>query len=224
MNRILTSLIALPLLIMGGCVQPQAPTDETKQKNHQDIHKLMVSFTPGEMQEDKFVPLPSLGEAMSFTASAESNWKPDKIISPIAGVSYFVAVKQYAKSGEMINKEYTTNGEDMIHQYFFVPNRIRTEQALEWIDYRYLDTDPWDAPISTDAKVIGATNPIGLKGVMVFKQAGQELKIWMRLLHARGSKFSSKNVASPFYAPGPWTANGDYDLDMEFEVKVLSKN
>ena len=225
MNRKIVKLIAVPLLfVLGGCVKPQAPTDETKQKNHQDIHRLVVTFTPGEMQSDKFIPVSSLGETLSFSASADSHWKPDKTIQPIKGVNYFVAVKQYSKMGVEINKEYATNGEDLIHQYFFIPNRIRAKEALEWIEYRYLDTEPWDASMTTDAKVIGDTNPIGLKGVMIFKQSGQELKIWMRLLHARGSKFSSKNMASPFYAPGAWTAHGDFDLDLEFEVEVLSKN
>ena len=83
---------------------------------------------------------------------------------------------------------------------------------------------PWDAPISTDAKVIGKENPIGLKGVMTFKVPSEQLKIRLRLLHARGSKFSSEGKVSPFYQPSIWTANGQYDLDFTFELNVEPKN
>lgn len=223
MNKIISVLTLSTLLLLGGC-KPEAPNDETKEKNHQDTHKVTVVFTPGKMEGNKFVPVSSLGKTLSFTASAESAWKPDNTIQPIQGVSYFVQVKHYSKAGEELNREYATNGEDLIHQHFFIPNKIKSEKALEWISYQYLDTKPWDAPISTDAEVIGTKNPIGLKGVMVFKQAGRELQIWLRLLHARGSKFSSANVASPFYAPGMWTANGAYDLDLNFDVEVLPNN
>lgn len=215
-----TALSAL-MIIVTSC-KPKAPVDETKQKNHQDTHKIEITFTPGTMEKDKFIP--SNEASATIIASQESGWRQDKVITVRADTPYFVQVKHYSKSGQPINREYATNGEDRIHQHFFMPKIKNCElKATDIIDYKYLDTDPWDAPISTDAKVIGKENPIGLKGTMTFKVPTEHLQIRLRLLHARGSKWSSEGKVSPFYQPSIWTANGQYDLDFTFEVNVVSK-
>lgn len=207
---------------MATSCKPKEAVDETRQKNHQDTHKIEITFTPGVMEGDKFIP--SNEPSASIIASQASEWRQNKVITLQTNAPYFVQVKHYSKSGQSINREYATNGEDRIHQHFFMPKIEKSNlSATSIIDYRYLDTDPWDAPISTDAKVIGKENPIGLKGVMTFKVPTEQLKIRLRLLHARGSKFSSEGKVSPFYQPSVWTANGQYDLDFTFELNVKPK-
>ena len=218
-----TTLSAL-MIIVTSC-KPKAPVDETKQKNHQDTHKIEITFTPGTMEGDKFIP--SNEASATIIASQASGWRQDKVITVRTDTPYFVQIKHYSKSGQSINREYVTNGEDRIHQHFFIPTIKNSKlKATDIIDYKYLDTDPWDAPISTDAKVIGKQNPIGLKGAMTFKVPivpTDHLQIRLRLLHARGSKFSKEEKVSPFYQPEIWTANGQYDLDFTFEMNVVSK-
>ncbi len=210
------------ILIMATSCKPKEAVDETKQKNHQDTHKIEITFTPGAMKGDKFIP--SGEPSASIIASQASEWRQSEVITLQTDTPYFVRVTHYSKSGQSINREYVTNGEDRIHQHFFMPKIEESNlSATSIIDYLYLDTDPWDAPISTDAKVIGKENPIGLKGVMTFKVPTEQLKIRLRLLHARGSKFSSEGKVSPFYQPSVWTANGQYDLDFTFELNVKPK-
>lgn len=220
----MTVAIAVAALIglLIGC-QPREAVDETAVKNHQDTHRIEVTFTPGTIEGDRFTPDTSL-PAITFTADETTQWQQSQPVQVRADIPYFVQLKHYGKKGDLLNGEYTTNGEDRIHQHFFIPVDYGDyDSPLDVIDYRYLDTDPWDAPFTTGAKVIGDKNPIGLKGVMRFKTAGLDFGIRVRLLHARGSKWNDKGEASPFYRPGNWTANGQYDLDLRMPIQVLNQ-
>lgn len=222
MDKIISVLTLSTLLLLGGC-KPEAPNDETKEKNHQDTHKLELIFTPGTMEGDKFIADKS-GKVLKFTAGVDTKWVQSDEVKPLPNVPYFVEIKHYSASGVLINGEYATNGEDKIHQHFFVPVNTGGVPIAQVIDYRYLDTDPWDAPMTTDSKVIGKENPLGLKGVMTFKTPGMNFGIRLRLMHGRSTKWNSKGEASPFYKPAIWTANAQYDVDFKFNVNVQTIN
>ncbi len=222
MKKIFSLLGLSMLLLIGGC-KPETPNDETKEKNHQDTHSLEVVFTPGTMEGDKFVADKN-GKVLKFSAGVDTKWIQSNKVEPLPNVQYFVEIRHYSAGGSLINGELATNGEDKIHQHFFVPMDTGDLPISQIIDYRYLDTDPWDAPMTTDSKVIGKENPLGLKGVMTFKTPGMSLGIRLRLMHGRATKWNSKGEVSPFYKPGVWTANAQYDVDFKFNVEVLTNN
>lgn len=218
MRKIISVLLLSTILLFAGC-KPEAPNDETKEKNHQDTHKLEVILTPGTLVGDKFTA-DTGGRVLKFTAGVDNQWVQSAKVDPLPNVDYFMEVKHYNSSGMLINGELATNGEDQIHQHFFVPEGIGSLQKTEVLDYRYMDTDPWNAPMTSDSKVIGQDNPIGLKGVIVFKTPGLSFGIRLRLMHGRATKWNRQGEASPFYEPGIWTANAQYDVDFKFNVNV----
>ena len=58
-------------------------------------------------------------------------------------------------------------------------------------------TTPWYDELSTPGtKLTGDVNPIGFKGIFQFKEA-RDLHIYIRLMHARISKFNKRDH-SPF--------------------------
>lgn len=216
MSLTLVSLVAL----MTSC-NPKAPVDETLQKNHQDTHKLELVFTPGKLEGDKFI-IDQSQQSITISASQATKWEQDKPLTLRVGQTYFLHIKHYAKSGEFINREFVTNGEDRIHQHFFIPKNLDGKlKPTDVMEYRYLDTDPWDAPISTDAKVIGKENPIGFKGAISFKIPSKHLTIHLRLMHAMGSKFNRKGEPARFYFPGMWNGNAAYDVDFIFNIQIV---
>lgn len=223
MNIHISHFVALATLFAFTACNPQVPSDEVKEKNHQDTHSLEITFTPGAVKDDRFTPDPS-GKVLKLKAGEDTNWVPSGILNAEPNTPYYVEVKHYSAKGDLINGELATNGEDRIHQHFFMPVRLPSgTKPKEIISYQYLDTDPWNAPMISDAKVIGSKNPLGLKGVMTFNRPDTHFGIRLRLMHARGSKWNSKGELSPFYQPGIWTANAQYDVDFTFDVHIQNK-
>ena len=144
--------------------------------------------------------------------------------------AYELRIRYFDISGEDITRQFVDNGQDKIHQHFFIPDAVYTTDSTARPDearsnrvytYTYADTTPWYNELSTPGtRLTGDVNPIGFKGVLQFKEA-RDLHIYIRLMHARVSKFNKRDHSlSPFYAPTPGQLQEDaWDIAMRFPVQ-----
>jgi len=144
--------------------------------------------------------------------------------------AYELRIRYFDLAGEDITRQFIDNGQDKIHQHFFIPDAVFTPDSVARPDeqrsdrvyhYTYADTTPWYDELSTPGtKLTGDVNPIGFKGIFQFKEA-RDLHIYIRLMHARISKFNKRDHRlSPFYAPTPGQLQEDaWDIAMRFPVK-----
>lgn len=147
---------------------------------------------------------------------------------------YGLWINYYNAKGERINGEFVQNGQDLIHQHFFIPknvvpafdgiNDIGDEHRASVYEYVYCDTDPWDRNMHNEgAELVGDKNPIGFKGYFKFLKERKNFDISVELMHAVVSKFNEEGTVSPFYAPSKVQRQRDHwDLKIKVPVTVYA--
>lgn len=176
MKRIRLYALFLTLFVAMACdsqpLKPKAPTDETLHKNHDDPYYMELHLTAGGE------------ENLVHKLSQAANWASEQPLKVKANVKYLLKIKYFDKNKKEITGQFATNGEEKIHQHFFLEDPRVTKVGIQkFINYQYADTQPWDKSIEEGATLIGEKNPIGLKGDISFLQSGSKFRLWIALLH-----------------------------------------
>lgn len=242
------TLLALGLLAMTACGNdPVTPTDETKNKLHGDPVTARLTFesvaydsTTHTYTRQVFGVSPAK-QVVNF-AIREGEWKPDNVqpLSMLAyrdelPVSYLLHIDYFDAHGQSMNYQFIENGQDMIHQHFFMaeavaiaglarPDLRRTNKLYR---YTYLDTTPFaHEPGSTHTMITGNTNPIGFRGLLQFTQPKATLSLNIWLLHAlntqRGKYLDDTHtITAPYYRFTPsQAAGGVWDIKMPVDLII----
>lgn len=215
-----TIIVALVLASCGqknnDPLKPTPPKDQTENKLHEDPYKaefiLQECHTHGpttwhgngNMEETKFF---TTSQKITYVLDKEHGWGPAEdspksfkvkcgrdfhkdIPDQPSSTFYTLVIKYYNKAGEEITNQFLTNGQEKIHQHFFIPQAKSVREwtaegtgealkipkdkdgALDIMQYIYLDTDPWNGSWANkepeDIKLIGEKDPRGFKGVLRF--------------------------------------------------------
>lgn len=145
-------------------------------------------------------------------------------------IVYGLWIKYYNAKGEEITHEFIENGQDQIHQHFFIPRNVdKTFDGKNESDdynpetlfeYVYCDTNPWNKNMHNQgAKLIGDKNPIGFKGYFKFLKSRKQFTLSIELMHAAKSKFNN-GKASPYYSPSISQRQRDH-WDLKIKVPVV---
>ena len=231
-------------LLLAACsLEPEAPVDERRSKDHGDPTRVELTLRHGAWDGTIFTPdagetADTREQTITYALQPELGWAP--LAGTPAGFNvrraegaqhaYELRIRYFDLGGEDITRQFIDNGQDKIHQHFFIPDAVFTPDSVARPDeqrsdrvytYTYADTTPWYDELSTPGtKLTGDVNPIGFKGIFQFKEA-RDLHIYIRLMHARISKFNKRDHSlSPFYAPTPGQLQEDaWDIAMRFPVK-----
>ena len=216
MNKIFSFLLLLLIGVITACSSdPVTPIDERKNKDHGDPAKVVLTLTQGKLSiANTFVPdADKSAQVITYALQEGKGWQPAegsaegwKVSTDKEGAAYQLTIRYYDYSGADITSQFVTNGQDRIHQHFFIPQNVRTtngtplpneEHSDRPYSYLYLDTTPWDGAMgAADVKLIGPDNPIGMKGVFQF-HAPRNIMMNIRLMHAHESKFTKSGKPSP---------------------------
>ncbi|MDN4753322.1 hypothetical protein QYZ87_02070 [Porphyromonadaceae bacterium W3.11] len=214
------------------------------QKYFKDVQTIIFKNVPGKgfqispEGDQQFAILGGISsnkKASDIVDPATANWtnetfSPSKVTA--AQHQYGLIIKLYNK-GEEITSQFVTNGQDKIHQFFFLIKNQKAskygDQSKEYpndyrlMNYFYYDTDPWNETIHGGAKLIGPSNPIGFKGILEFYEPYTQFDLNVKLLHARSSKFDTPNKkASPFYMMHKQQiARDDTDVNITIPIYVF---
>lgn len=191
------------------------------QKYFKDVQTIIFENIPGKgfqispEGDQQFAILGGMNgekQASDIVDPAKANWtnetfSPAKVTAALH--QYGLIIKLYNK-GEEITSQFVTNGQDNIHQFFFLIKNQKGskygDQSKEYpndyrfMNYFYFDTDPWNQVIHDGAKLIGPSNPMGFKGILEFYEPYTQFDLNIKLLHATSSKFDTPTKKpSPFY-------------------------
>ena len=237
-------LLGCATLLPTACsLEPEAPVDERRSKDHGDPTRVVLTLRHGAWDGTHFTPetgetADTREQTITYALQPELGWAPLSgtpagfVVRRAEGTqhAYELRIRYYDISGEDITRQFVDNGQDKIHQHFFIPDAVYTPDSTARPDearsnrvytYTYADTTPWYDELSTPGtRLTGDVNPIGFKGVLQFKEA-RDLHIYIRLMHARVSKFNKRDHSlSPFYAPTPGQLQEDaWDIAMRFPVQ-----
>lgn len=256
LSRLMCWVFAVSAMLYGtvSCNKtPEIPTDETKEKNHEDPYRAELILVEGhlhgkyafhqdpEVAGVKFLKkiqkmvfeLSDKGWGISEEGVARFRVRSTSLESKGQQV-YGLWINYYNAKGEQINGEFVQNGQDLIHQHFFISKNVvptfdgvndsGNENPASVYEYVYCDTDPWDKNMHNEgAALIGDKNPIGFKGYFKFLKERKNFDISVELMHAVASKFNEEGVASPFYAPSKAQRQRDHwDLKIKVPVTVYA--
>ncbi len=181
--------------------------------------------------EGKPYPKPEDPKSRTWT---DQTFVPEKYNA--GHTQYGMLIRYFNKAGEDITYQFATNGQEKIHQHFFLAKNIRwmknatsqdksqLKSGYNYYYYYYYDTTPWDKLIRDGAKFTGISNPIGLKGYFEFYQSETVFDLNILLLHASRSKFlSGSGKTAPFTGPTPGQKSRDaFDLNISIPVWVYA--
>lgn len=150
------------------------------------------------------------------------------------GNFYSLVIKYYNAKGEDITYQFVTNGQEKIHQHFFIPVKgsvkkwdasndeseltnlpVDENKVIDIFKYWYMDTDPHDKLMSdSQAKLIGDKDPRGFKGIFQVNSFGEvnegdipttySFDMRVKLMHSLTSKFDEKKTLSKTSTPSPY--------------------
>lgn len=240
MNKIFSFLLLLLIGVVTACSSdPVAPIDERKNKDHGDPAKVVLTLRQGKLSiANTFVPdTDKPAQVITYALQEGKGWLPTegsaegwKVVTDKDGAAYELGIRYYDYSGADITSQFVTNGQELIHQHFFIPQNVQTlsgtrlpneERSARPYSYVYLDTTPWDGTMGdAGVKLTGTDNPIGMKGVFQF-HAPRNIMMNIRLMHAHESKFTKTGKPSPYYLPANGQLlNESWDLQMTIPVNV----
>ena len=176
-------------LLLAACsLEPEAPVDERRSKDHGDPTRVELTLRHGAWDGTIFTP--DVGETadtreqtITYALQPELGWAP--LAGTPAGFNvrraegvqhaYELRIRYFDLAGEDITRQFIDNGQDKIHQHFFIPDAVFTPDSVARPDeqrsdrvytYTYADTTPWYDELSTPGtKLTGDVNPIGFKGI-----------------------------------------------------------
>lgn len=248
LSLMLVSLMAT--ISFSSCSQePEAPQDETLNKLHDDPTKIVLTLASGHFHDVMFHQDADI-EGLEYMKSVQTityelqegkgmaiaPGSADKFVV-ISGdddiqSAYGLWIRYYNKEGEEITGHFIENGQDQIHQHFFIPKDVKPlgdlsvaeaddNDPAKFFQYTYMDTTPWNKTLKdAGTKLTGKDNPIGMKGWFNFMKSRKTFKLNIRLMHARISKFKDGKT-SPFYAPSnaqKLSDHWDINIDVPFIV------
>ncbi len=220
--------ILLATLVAGftACSkEPLKPEDETLNKEHDTPKKAVLTLTEGIVDATgSFVASKDANAVQIVTFVDDKSWhtsadgkKQFDVKNGANGIHYRLTLRYFNKSGKDITHEFIENGQDLIHQHFFL---VPDADARKYFEYTYVDTTPWNKEVSEGAKLTGNSNPIGMKGVFRFVAENTRCEMRIRLMHARISKFKN-GQASPYYEPTKGQIlNDHWDLIIQLPVVI----
>ena len=254
MKRKYLNLVVALLLILGSSITflacsgtPEIPSNEPENKHHDDPYKAVLTLASGHFhgvmfhQDAEIEGLKYMNaiQTITFEYTEGKGWAPakgstDKFVvlagSDKVQAAYGLWIQYYNKKGEEITGQFVQNGEDKIHQHFFIPSDVKPlpkegvaeaddNDPTKLVQYTYMDTTPWNKTLRDDGtKLTGKENPIGFKGWFQFYKTRKTLSLIIRLMHARISKYKNGQT-SPFYAPTSAQLLSD-SWDVEIKVPV----
>lgn len=80
-------------------------------------------------------------------------------------------MRYYNKAGTEITGQFAANGQEKIHQHFFISSK---GDIRDYMAYRYADTDPWNKTTEQGAQLLTA-NPHRPKGYCILYQEWHNL-------------------------------------------------
>lgn len=236
-------LVFLAGMFVACTLDPEAPVDERKSKDHGDPARVVLVLRHGHLDGQHFVADPPLASPETAEQNLTYTLRPGVGWAPLPGTAsgfkvfcvkgdrhvYELRIRYFDLSGEDITRQFIDNGQDKIHQHFFIPDSVQTtdgkrlldeDRSNKVYDYLYADTTPWynDAG-EPGTKITGDVNPIGFKGLFKFSSP-RVFRVYVRLMHARVSKYNRHDHSlSPYYAPAPGQLQEDaWDIAMRFPV------
>lgn len=234
------------LLLLGGLLaacesEPVRPVNEIENKDHADPVKMELTFTHGEFNSPVFratpdAQTPALSrQVMTYALQKGKGWAPiEGSIDTLRyrqGKAYELRLVYYDTEGNNMTYQFTTGGQEKIHQHFFIPDSVFTlagkgraseKNTNKIFNYTYTDTTPWDKEYGTEGVTLNAPdNPLGFKGVFEFKEARRFL-LNIQLMHARKSKISTEGIISPYYKPTAGQRTSDlWDVFVAIPMKAV---
>lgn len=178
---------------------------------------------------------PAQDSPTSFKVRHANGYHTPLETQPHPGVFYSLIIKYYNVEGKEITDQFLTNGQEKIHQHFFIPkeNSIKSwtkdgtgsaitnfpkgeNRVVDVVDYFYMDTDPWNKSFGEkQAKLIDANDPRGFKGIMRFNDLSDapeveskyyEFDLEVALMHSLTSKTDPEKTLSKTSTPSPFNA------------------
>lgn len=252
--KVVTAFLMVASMGMFSCSNdPDIPSNEIINKDHEDPVKAELILVEGHLhgtykfhQNPEIEGVVHLNKIQKVTIEhTEKGWHPSAESAKQFNVRstphdakgqnvYALWIKYYNAKGEEVTGEFVENGQDQIHQHFFIPRDIKNTfdgvsenddtNPATLFEYFYCDTDPWDKNRHNEgAKLIGDKNPIGLKGYFKFLKPRKQFVLNIELMHAAKSKWDAKGQASPFYAPSLAQRQRDHwDLKIKIPVVVYA--
>lgn len=248
----LFAIVTFNLLLASCNSDPNTPIDETEHHDHDEPHKAILTLVQGHFHggnqfhqeaEREGVKYLKAAQTITFTHQEGIGWAIDptspKQFVAMAGtqsapVVYGLKIQYFDAHGHEVTGEFVENGQDKIHQHFFMPSNIKAltnggdsstdnVTAPNLFQYTYLDTNPWNGIAGKNGTTItGGTNPVGIKGWFNFLTTYKKFELDIWLMHAQVSKFVN-GTASPYYAP---TANQlaleHFDIKMKVPVVIIN--
>ena len=232
-------LALLAVFAFAACSDdPSNPQNEIEKKEHGDPVKARLVLTKGHMHGQYDFHAEADSQVIVFSTTSTTGWAAEDLDSFVVeagipegeddSVAYALNIYYYDINGNLINDQFVTNGQDKIHQHFFVADDVTpNEESLTYLynentrklyDYTYADTDPTDA-----TKIIGSTNPIGFKGYFRFNTAEKKFNLGINLMHSISSKYAADGSTSPYYRPSAQQRQVDHwDLKINIPVTIES--
>lgn len=240
-RSLLASLVVGAGLLTSCGEEPKKPTNEIENKLHEDPARAVFTLKEGELAPAAFDGEPRLadvkysGESQVFSMAytKDKGWAVEessvkalhvKSTKDNPNLVYALEIQYYSPSGQPMNHQFIDNGQDKIHQHFFVhykteevdgKKRSSINRDVKTIPYSYNYAD-----VDKQGNWIGRSNPLGFAGVLRFDQPNDEFEISCELMHAVGSKFTADGKTSPWYAPSMSQRSKD-KWDMQVKLPVI---
>ncbi|WP_329904200.1 hypothetical protein [Porphyromonas pogonae] len=254
--RFFTLALLSAMMVVGfaSCEKdPVTASNEVIHKDHEDPVKAVILLVDGHLHgtysfhqnpDVEGVKYLKRKQQITFNLTKEG-WKiaddsPKKFLvrsvgkNAIGGQVYGLWIYYYNVKGELMNSQFVENGQDKIHQHFFIPRNVEPtfdgvkevtdNDAKSLYKYMYCDTTPWDKTMhSGEGKLSGDKNPIGFKGYFTFLKTRKQFNMNIELMHAAKSKFDEHGKTSPFYEPSKAQRQRDlWDLKISIPVIVYA--
>lgn len=234
-------LTLLPLTALFAC-EPEKPADETLNKLHGDPAEATITLQEGKYTSDSVFVASGTLQKVTYRLQTGMGWAPiagsDTAFTVQSGsnpevLAYELRISYKNAQNEDITSQFILDGQDNIHQHFFIPKQITNTadksassiSATDALLYRYMDTTPWNGTYGTSGvSLTGKTSPLGFKGMAYFPTAGIHYNLNIELLHALESKYKydrNTEKLSPYYKPSSYhRAVSHWDVKMTIPVYV----
>lgn len=243
-------LLSMNLSFVACSNTPDLPNNELEEKDHESPAKAELVLVEGHLhgkygfhQNPEMEGVKYLHRIQKITfALTDKGWgiTPDsdqqfRVKSALKGsdgwVVYGLWINYYNAKGELMTHEFIENGQDAIHQHFFIPRDVvptfdgvveaDDSNTTNLFDYVYCDTNPWNKNMHNEgAKLTGDKNPVGFKGYFKFDKTRKQFSLSVELMHAAKTKFDDKGQASPFHSPSKLQRQRDH-WDVKIKVPVV---
>lgn len=222
------SSLALLLIILSACHAPEV-INTVDERGHEMPWTIDITFTPTtvndttELYADGIAPTTE-GEILYRSTTNEKTGEIEKS-SPVhlkKGTWYRTKIIFLNKAGEELNKQFLTEEQAPMHQFFFISTRKAKENDTtprkipSQVIYKYAD----------NYRLNGERQPIGFEGVVRLRDdiAYGDFNLRALLVHVTppATKKHKNGYYYPFDAPGRHLL-GVTDMDIQIPIIVEEK-